>query len=259
MRCGATCSLFYRAAARAGIIRIVIMSRMKQILGRVPLVKALYSAYSRRAFTDSPDYWEHRYQRGGNSGAGSYGRLAQFKAEVLNGLIREHRIQSAIEFGCGDGNQLSLLEVPAYIGLDVSRTILEQCIDRFRSDASRSFFLFEPRAFLDRRRLFSADLSMSIDVIYHLVEDEIFHAYMQALCHAADRFVVIYSSNEEQGQTAAHVRHRCFTDWIAKHAPGWALKQKIDNRYPFDPRSPDETSDAGFYLYERSAGPAVES
>jgi hypothetical protein len=40
------------------------------------------------------------------------------------------------------------------------------------------------------------DLELSLDVIYHLVEDEVFDAYMRSLFAHAGRFVVIYSSNK---------------------------------------------------------------
>ena len=34
----------------------------------------------------SKDYWEKRYSKGGNSGAGSYNNLALFKASIINDL-----------------------------------------------------------------------------------------------------------------------------------------------------------------------------
>lgn len=70
----------------------------------------------------SAAYWEQRYRAGGHSGAGSYGRLAAFKADFLNALIRDNAIATAtaIEFGCGDGNQLALLDIPDYVGLDIA-------------------------------------------------------------------------------------------------------------------------------------------
>ena len=43
---------------------------------------------------DSAQYWRDRYRAGGNSGAGSYGRLAGFKAEIVNAFVREHDIAS---------------------------------------------------------------------------------------------------------------------------------------------------------------------
>jgi hypothetical protein len=61
----------------------------------------------RRAFPGSGSFWENRYRTGGTSGSGSYGRLAEFKAEILNEFVRERGVSSIIEFGCGDGAQLS--------------------------------------------------------------------------------------------------------------------------------------------------------
>jgi len=37
----------------------------------------------------SSDYWEKRYLNGGNSGNGSYGRLAHFKAQCINSFISQ--------------------------------------------------------------------------------------------------------------------------------------------------------------------------
>ena len=69
----------------------------------------------------SAKYWELRYRRGGNSGAGSYNNLAKFKANFLNNFVIENHIKSVIEWGCGDGHQLSLASYPQYIGYDVSK------------------------------------------------------------------------------------------------------------------------------------------
>ena len=59
----------------------------------------------------SKEYWETRYKSGGNSGVGSYTKFAEFKASFVNLLIKKYNIESIIEFGVGDGNQLSKLEV----------------------------------------------------------------------------------------------------------------------------------------------------
>ena len=39
-------------------------------------------------------------------GQGSAGQLAAFKAEILNGFVKEDVVQSIVESGCGDGRQL---------------------------------------------------------------------------------------------------------------------------------------------------------
>jgi hypothetical protein len=40
-------------------------------------------------------YWEQRYKSGGNSGAGSYGKLASFKGEIINDFAEKHNVKIA--------------------------------------------------------------------------------------------------------------------------------------------------------------------
>ena len=197
-------------------------------------------------FKTSPQYWEARYQNLGTSGAGSYGRLAKFKAKTINDFVEENNIESIIEFGCGDGNQLRLLRVKKYIGVDVSETIIEECKRLFSKDKRKEFILLSD--YLKEK----ADLAISLDVIYHLIEDEVFHDYMDKLFNAADRFVIIYSSNEDEVHSGAqHVRHRKFSDWIENNAPEFELIEKIPNKYPFDATNQKNTSFADFYIFAR--------
>ena len=142
-----------------------------------------------RPFPGSHEYWEERYAAGGTSGRGSSGELASYKAKFLNEFVQERGITSVIEFGCGDGSQLSLTPYPKYIGLDVARTAIELCSNRFREDRRKSFFLYDPAAFVDRHDIFRAELALSLDVIYHLTEDTVFESYMRHLFGAAEQFV----------------------------------------------------------------------
>lgn len=193
----------------------------------------------------SGDYWESRYVNEGNSGAGSYGRLAQYKAEVLNDFVAKHKVSSVIEFGSGDGNQLTLATYPSYIGVDVSQTAVSLCRTRFADDATMSFKTVSEYAGQ------KADLSLSLDVIYHLIEDTVFKSYMISLFDAAERFVIIYSSNKDEQVLAPHVRHRKFSDWIDENRDDFRLRTHIPNRYPLDLDDPENTSFADFYIYEK--------
>jgi len=205
----------------------------------------------RRRFPGSARYWEERYVRGGTSGAGSYGQLARFKADVLNELARSHHTSSVIELGCGDGNQLSLAEFPRYLGLDVSPTAVDVCIRRFADDPTKSFIVYDPRHFRDPAGFLVADLALSLDVLYHLVEDEVFEAHLHQLFDAARRLVVIYAYDCDAPYRTPHVRYRRFTDWVVRNRPEWRLAQQIPNKYKGDL---DTLSD--FYVFEPSASPA---
>jgi SAM-dependent methyltransferase len=214
---------------------------------RTPIVQEFRRRFG---FKNSSDYWEKRYQKGRTSGVGSYGRLAKFKAEILNEFVERNCIKSVIEFGCGDGTQLSLARYPRYVGVDVARGSIDICRKRFAGDTTKSFNLVNQ---LPAKEV-QFDLALSLDVVYHLVEDEVFESYMRSLFERSQRFVAIYSSNKEEPSGVPHVRHRVFTNWIKANASQWSQCGFIPNRYPEDPKSPDDTSFADFYFFEKKMG-----
>ena len=217
-------------------------------LRRVPGVAALARRLRREApFPGSAAYWQRRYAAGGDSGVGSYGQFALFKARVLNALFDELGIESAIEFGCGDGNQLQLLEVREYVGVDVSAEAITLCRRRFAGVPGRRFLLAEEAT--REGAALRCDAALSLDVIYHLVEDAAFEGYMRCLFVAATRCVVVYSSNRDaDAGDGAHVRHRRFTDWVDAHEPRWQLLRHVPNALPY--RGDWRTgSFADFYIY----------
>jgi len=179
---------------------------------------------------------------GGNSGAGSYGKLAEFKAEFINLFVKRNKINSVIDFGCGDGNQLFLFDFPSYIGLDVSRTAITLCMKRFKNDKTKSFFLYDPECFEENNYIFRADLVLSLDVIYHLIENKIFKLYMKHLFSSSDKFVIIYSDDTNTNQRY-HEKHRQFSKWIETNLSEWKLINKIKNRFPNE-------SCADFFIYK---------
>jgi hypothetical protein len=229
------------------------MDRIKRIVKKTPVVRDLARAAMRQvaarkaAHFNSADYWESRYRDGRDSGAGSYNRLARFKADIINRFVAENEIRTVIEFGCGDGSQLKLATYPAYIGVDVSRTILDATRSVFSDDSTKMFIhsdeVGEPH---------QAELSLSLDVVYHLVEDPVFEGYMKQLFDAATRFVIVYSSNVDRSAESVHVRHRRFTDWIERNRSDFRQAGFVKNPYPEDIRDPD-TSFADFYFFERLA------
>jgi hypothetical protein len=224
-----------------------MLDSIKHLVKSAPIVGSSLAYLRGDSFTDSAKYWEHRYRTGGNSGAGSYCRLAEFKAEVLNGFVGGQQISSVIEYGSGDGAQLRLARYPNYTGVDVSKKAVEMCRVIFANDASKRFF--ESGAVPPNTM---AEVSLSLDVVYHLVEDSTFEAYMRQLFASARRFVIVYSSNMELEWPYKHVRHRQFTKWVAQYEPQWRLESTIKNAYPWDPADPQNTSFADFYIFAPS-------
>lgn len=216
-------------------------SKLHKIIGTFLLLSEKLS------FKGSKEYWEREYASGGSSGLGSYGRYATFKAEIVGSFIKNNKISSVVEFGCGDGNQLSLGSYLNYIGLDVSTTAIDLCEKRFKADHTKRFSLYDPEHFGEDSQIYKAELALSLDVIYHLVEDKIFELYMKHLFLAADRFVIIYSTCNDVNRLiqVPHIKHRDFSKWVETNMPQWKLIKRIRNRVTTE-------QSADFFIYMKN-------
>ena len=170
---------------------------------------------------------------GTTPGAGPAGRVHMTRwrraRPSYNEFVRTREIGSIIEFGCGDGNRcrwpLPQLHRPGRLP-DRHRVVPAPV----RADPAKSFFLYDGACFTDRAGVFTADLAISLDAIYHLTEDAVFETYLTHLFAAAARFVIIYATNGERRGTAPHVRHRHFTPWVQTHCPDWRLLEVTRGR-----------------------------
>jgi len=221
------------------------MQKIKKIIAR--------TLGNKRPFS-SQDYWQGRYAGAGNSGSGSYGRLADHKADVLNRFVTEHNIERVVELGSGDGNQLSLANYPAYVGIDVSPAAVALCEERFRDHDDYRFLRLPEVDWKTLAAEFRPQLVLSLDVLFHLIEDDVFDTYMTNLFRFENATVAIYSSNGNFSVAAPHIRNHTFTDWIERHAPEWELTGTVPNPYPWDESDPDNTSFSNFYYYRRKPG-----
>jgi hypothetical protein len=191
----------------------------------------------------SDKYWEIRYKNGGNSGSGSYDKKAEYKAKILNLIIDKYSIVNLIEFGCGDGNNLGYYDIDLYTGLDVSQAAIKLCINKYKDDKKKSFLYYDPKLF--KSGGLKAELTISFEVIFHLIENSVYEKYMFDLFNTSSRYVLIFSSDSDNiKDEAIHVKHRKFT----KDIPGsFKLIEKIQT--PQDGYLNGFFSN--FYLFER--------
>lgn len=191
----------------------------------------------------STSYWKRRYRDGGSSGDGSEGANAEYKAEFLNAFVRARGIVTVLEFGCGDGRQLALAEYPSYLGMDVSDIALELCRERFAGDPWKSFLPLLPRPY----RGPCCDLVLSLDVIYHLIEDDVYEQHIRDVFSSSLRWVILYTTDmAEDPLSARHVRHRRVTQDVAAMFPEWTLVETSRNPRP-------ELGGSDFYVYQLAA------
>lgn len=200
---------------------------------------------------DSKKYWNDRYKTGGNSGSGSYNNLANFKADIINNFVTNNQIKSIIDYGVGDGNQLKLINTKniSYTGLDVSEFIISKCKELFKHDKTKNFIHLDNVIDIELK----GDLVLSCDVIYHLIEDDIYKNYMNTLFTMSTKYVMIYALDNDINH-ALHVKFRKFSNYIETNLPEWKLIKHIPNKYPQLKlgQNNDKTSPSDFYIYEKS-------
>jgi hypothetical protein len=189
-------------------------------------------------------YWQERYQQNGDSGAGSYGLLADYKAAVINRYLREQAIQSVIEFGVGDGHQLTLIDYPSYLGLDVASSSIERCCQRFAHDQRKSFLLYRPSAFQNHGVL-QADLVVCLDVLYHITDEADFRKTLADMVSCTARFLLLYTQLYPLGNQGLHIADRALVPYL-RLFPELRITGLIAPRYP-------ELSSASFIFLERFA------
>lgn len=179
----------------------------------------------------SSQYWEKRYAAGQDSGVGSYNKQAEAKAEYVNNIITQYNIKTVNDYGHGDGNQLTYLKgFEKYYGYDVSQTVRDKCKVKF-NDNCYTFVA-------NLTDLPPSDLALSLDVIYHLVEDKTYEEYMKYL-FLDNKYVVIYSTNEVRTGEPNHCRCRHFTPYVKQNFLNYELIEEVSPYHP----------DVKMYLY----------
>lgn len=230
-----------------------LKSEIKSLKDEISQKQKELQRFNFRANTESLDsgaFWNTQYAQGGNSGTGSYNHLAQFKSDTINAFLIQNNIVTVLEIGCGDGNQLQQIQYAEYIGVDISPVIIEKNREKFIEDSRKQFYctLTERDQYVNR----TYDLTISIDVIFHLTEEDAFHQYMDDLFTLSEKFVVIYSSNHEEYTRWPEFRHRNFTGYVQEHYPEWDLMKYIPNKYPYQIGKESETSASDFYFFRKT-------
>jgi hypothetical protein len=138
------------------------------------------------------------------------------------------------------------LEVNEYLGFDPSAKTINSLNEKYILDSTKKF----ENNFRD---LETKELTISFDVIYHLIEDEVYEDYMEQLFELSAKYVLIYSSNSDRTDseyaTAPHVRHRIFEELVPIE---FKLCEYHKNQYPYQPTNPNETSWSDFFLYAKN-------
>ena len=183
--------------------------------------------------SSSEEYWKQRYSEYSSrlfKGASGNGRLpfrVNYKSKVLNEIIVKYKISSIIDFGCGDGILASKLHIDRYDGLEIDESLVDELSRQFQSKPNYNFSTKIKSTWPERH-----DLALSVDVIFHLLEDDVYRSYMFQLFSGKSDYVVIRSSNHEElgmGRNG-HIRHRNFSEFVSKNFGQYNLIAKYGPR-----------------------------
>lgn len=192
------------------------------------IIRELFRSKITKNFTDSAKYWEERYYYGGNSGKGSYFQQAAEKANYLNSKIKKYNIDTIVDIGCGDGNNLKLFKTRNYYGFDVSKTIIDSNKKLYRHDQNKKFILIdnyfnktllEIRNKEDTKKL----ICVSFDVIGHLVEDTVYQAHLENFSLLNPDYLIIsqLDADIEYDLSVPHIKQRNYSSDLINN--GWKL------------------------------------
>jgi SAM-dependent methyltransferase len=111
---------------------------------------------------------------GFGSGHGSLPKVTEGYRRFVQDFIREHRVQTVVDFGCGDWQISRLMDWAGveYLGLDVAQSVIEN--NRATYGGQNVRFELAPDHFND---VPTADLLIVKDVLQHL-PDEMIHRFM---------------------------------------------------------------------------------
>lgn len=150
---------------------------------------------------DYRKYWQDIYAHNGTSGAGSYGQLAEFKGKVVNDVIEKYSVDTTIEFGCGDGNQIRYMNYKNYLGFDIAPSSVDRCIKMYQNDPSKKFGYYDPQTF--NTKDFKADMVVCLDVLYHIINDSDYWKTLNCIFECAEKVVVLYTIMLRENRTTS--------------------------------------------------------
>jgi len=196
------------------------------------------------------EYWNNRYKTGTGAGAGSKGRLLDFKVQTIQKLIDRYDAAFVVDMGCGDGAVAARLDIKnEYLGLDISTIAIDKANQSAKEN--HSFHCYYPSHQKGLPKAF--DIAISIDVIIH-IEGEERKTHLKHLFALAEKAVIIYGVDGGYPELSLepHMCYDEFVPYIRENFKGWDIVDEIGNDYSATKPDDPEGSYCSFYVFERN-------
>lgn len=200
-------------------LRVLPCTRKKPLITRCTFDRGVVPKSTKKTNRPASWYWIERYNRGGSSGAASYGRSAVARGQYISTLIRGYQCTHVIDFGCGDVDQVQQIKVPFYMGVDASSFIIRKCIQH-----THRCFRIATTVPSDR-----TDAILLLDMIKCLTDDFSYHEVLRTTFLHPTATIVIIAAKDHNLWESSHIRHRGFSLHIAETYTDWT---RIENREP---------------------------
>ena len=124
------------------------------------------------------------------SGIGSHDeKCVNRSITYINNFIKEHNIKSLLDFGCGDFNIGSKLNIDMYYGVDISKDLIEYNKLKYEDELHK--FIFNNESY---NNLPSTDLIIIKEVLQHLDNDKI-KEILDHLIHITNKYIIIFDTS----------------------------------------------------------------
>lgn len=131
------------------------------------------------------NYWENRYKNGGNSGKGSRSVHKEYKWNVLDRHVGN--IDDIIDVGCGDLAFMDGKSVLNYIGIDISKTIIDINKKKY---PNWKFINASSDEYIEG---IDSSLVLCHDILFHILDDDVFINTLHNLTKYSNKYISIYN------------------------------------------------------------------
>lgn len=169
----------------------------------------------------------------GGSGGGSDPAYLGEYFKWLNQFIKEKKIKTVLDYGCGLSGSGQLLHVPMYYGVDVVESVVKHCRINYSSPTRHYFGANEP--FPN-----NIDLLIVKDVLMHWSYDEI-EKFISSFCKYHKYVVLVNSCQQtEDYQKCSKTPHLQATPLSYKYKPLSNYNPELIMTLNVNPNDPKE-------------------
>lgn len=139
------------------------------------------------------NYWNLRYEAGGNSGKGSIGKYRKWIWKVIEETVGAIRYKTIIDVGCGDmtfwklGKTDLMRKCHAYFGIDKSSYIIKE---NSRKYGDKKFLCGNAKDWIWG---INAEIVLCISLLFHIMDDDEFEEILIRLCDYSKDWIIIYT------------------------------------------------------------------